>query len=69
MKSQEKYLAKIGKSKTIHMVKKDQDLYGRDFYYSLCGADHRTNNGTGGVTTVYEYNPEKITCKKCLKKV
>jgi len=69
MKDLGNFLGRIGSGKSIHYVSKSEREDGMQFVSSACGADHATNNGTAGSRIIGELNIEKISCKKCLKRL
>jgi hypothetical protein len=59
-----KKLGKIGRGNAIHVVEKSIDSNGREYYFSICGADHCTNRSTSA-RAIGDLDFKKVTCKKC----
>lgn len=62
------YLGRIGSGTATHIVNKTERDDGLQFVLTICGADHRTNNGTAGARIVRDLDLTQVTCKKCLKR-
>lgn len=62
------FLGRVGAGNVIHLVTKSERSDGLQFIYTLCGADHRTNNDTAGARVIADLGAYPITCKKCLKR-
>lgn len=62
------FLGRIGGGASVHVVTKSERSDGLVGVFTICGADHRTNNGTAGARIVGPLVPDKVTCKKCLKR-
>jgi len=62
------FLGRIGSGASVHIVTHSERNDGMKFVFSICGADHRTNNGTAGSRMVGPLDLTKVTCKKCLKR-
>lgn len=62
------FLGRIGSGTSIHIVNKSERSDGLVGVFTICGADHRTNNGTAGARIVRDFDQSGVTCKKCLKR-
>ena len=64
----DRYLLRVGQGKAVHYGFKSVDVNGKEYYYTSCGADHRTNAGTSDARIfTKDFNANKTTCKKCIK--
>lgn len=63
------FLGRIGHGTATHIVEKSERSDGLISVFTICGADHKTNNGTAGARIIRDLDLTKVSCKKCLKRI
>ena len=62
-------MARAGKGDKIHVAYTGINISGIEFAGLECGADFSNGSGYGRINRLYDLDLNKITCKKCLKRL